>query len=213
MTEQSGLAGVASDGTPLGSPYIALDPVLGTNEMEVVHELSHLQLIAQGFPANIAVPVIPAGVDRDSLYEALRTLPDILWHRLFYPRMRRMGFAPDRKFRSQMEAEMANPNSAGRSAVRAAVEYAYVAVLDRDPAFVARVEKWYRKRGWTEGLAKGKSLHDSIIRASPTSPDDSARELIICLNILFENKFPARWGFRNYNLYLGTFDTSAIPPH
>jgi hypothetical protein len=209
MASESGFGFVKSDGTLLGTPCIELDPLLGVNETEVVHELFHLRLNAHGFPANIAIPVIPVGVDRNSLSTTVQLLSDTLGHRLFYPKMVTMGFDPDQKYRSQVQAAMASPNTPDQSGLVGAVQYAYVAVLERDPAFVRSVETWYRKQGWTKSLTQGRRLRDSIIHSAPKSPDESAKELIVCLNILFDNKFPAKWAIKDRTLYLGTFGTSS----
>ena len=72
-----------------GTPFLQVDTSVTPTEELIVHELSHIQLVIEGFPKLdlIGHPEWHPWVRSDIL--------DVIQHRVFYPRLRQRGFRPD----------------------------------------------------------------------------------------------------------------------
>jgi hypothetical protein len=181
----------SADVLPDGTPRIKLDKVAGRTENEVILELLHLQLIADGFPDTFQLQV-PMGVDANSLANAARQLNSLIQHRLTYPKMREMGFDPTKNYRPEIEHNISGdrpPPWSNQMPILFSVHYARVALLVDDPGLSRDLESWYKSRGWVQYIEKGKLVISSILAADPKTPDQATKELVACLNILFEGKF------------------------
>lgn len=201
---------IRPDGSLLGSPVIVLSNAPWHTDAEILHQLLQLELIAGGFPARIGIPLIPTGVDRGSVAAAGPILQDIIEHRMFYPRMRSMGFDPDGVYRDELASVLSAKEFTGwnDTPILRSVHYAYAAAVVNDREVMREVDSSYRKRGWDEYMAVGQRLKNSVVQTNVTTPDGEAKELINALNILFANKFPLHWVFQKTDLYLGV---SSLP--
>lgn len=204
---------VRGDGSKLGIPVIVLNKSPWRTDSEILHELFHLDLIAHGFPADIGIRAIPPGTDRTSLATVGPILKEGIEHHIFYPRMRSMGFDPDRIYRDELETALSASNISGwnQNPMLRSVHYAYAAVTIADARFMRDVDAAYRMKGWGNNLAVGRRLKDAVLSTKLTTGDGEAKALITCLNILFDNQFPMRWSFEGPTLYLGTSSPSAAP--
>ena len=201
---------IRADGSRLGSPLIVLSHAPWHTDAEILHELLQLELIARGFPARIGIPVIPPGVDRASVAAAGPILQEMIERRIFYPRMRSMGFDPDGIYREELTSVLSAKEFTGwnDTTVLRSIHYAYAAAVVNDREFMREIDSSYRKRGWDQYMTLGQRLKNSVVQANVTTPDGEAKELINALNILFANKFPLHWVFQKTDLYLGV---SSLP--
>jgi hypothetical protein len=97
-TDTSGFADTDKDGTPI----ITINPQIGRTEENIVHELFHLKMQAQGYPLfDFDAPPQVMQKNRAYFDEMRQKIYDPLTHRIFFPEMRRMGLDPDAHIRAQ----------------------------------------------------------------------------------------------------------------
>jgi len=173
-----------------GTPLIKLDSTLGRSETEVVHELFHLQLRAQGFPQDFAT-TIPPGVDVKILRRAALNISGMLEHRLFYSSMRKMGLEPTKAYREELESHIAQdqPPPYANHPELLAVDYAVVVLVVNDPSLKQKVGAWYERHGWQDAMNRGKRLVSYVLQENPNTPDKKRVALAGCLETVFGDKF------------------------
>jgi hypothetical protein len=183
----------ASDVGADGTPEIVLDTYEGKTEENLVHELFHLQLHAQGFPQHFRVRSARAA-NRERFQQVAEQLGSLIEHRLFYPQMRRMGFDPTGQYRIALENSLSQEKLYGtpRPATRT-VSYAEIALLIHDPALTRTVEKWYLRHGWTDQLSRGKQLARYLAVFNPDTPAKKRTAIMTCLEIVFGHKVEVTW--------------------
>ncbi len=184
-----GASDVAADGTP----EIVLDTFEGRTEENLVHELFHLQLHAEGFPQHFRVKS-PRTTKNERLQQVAEQLGFLIEHRLFYPQMRRMGFDPTGQYRTALENSLSQEKLYGapRPAART-VSYAEISLLIHDPVLTRRVEKRYLRHGWTDQLNRGKELTRYLMTFNPDTPEKKRTALCVCLEIVFGGKVQVTW--------------------
>ena len=184
-----GASDVAADGTPT----IVLDTYEGRTEENLVHELFHLQLHAEGFPQHFRVSS-PRGPNSEQFQQVAEQLGSLIEHRIFYPQMRRMGFDPTGQYRTALENSLSQEKLYGtpRPAART-VSYAEISLLIHDPVLTRRVEKWYLRHGWTDQLSRGKQLARDLATFNPDTPEKKRTAVGTCLEIVFARRVEVTW--------------------
>jgi hypothetical protein len=175
-------SGVATDGTP----WIELDAVDGVSETRVVHELFHLQLKSRGFPRGFRVETAK-NVDTELVRLAATDIISLLEHRLFFPKMRQMGFDPVREYRAEVEKYIRGaptPKSVEEYPELQSIGYAHVALLLNDPVLTRQMEKWYIQNNWTDQLSRGRELSSYIRKSNPHTPGEEKASLPVCLQLV-----------------------------
>lgn len=139
----------------------------------IVHELFHLKLLADGFPAlnfRMKYNKPPSFEDEKQNQKVFKTLRiyfyDPILHWIFYPRMREMGFDPGQK-RKNIFREMLKKNDTSELKIDfARVEYYFGSALEfGDPMLLKRLEDWFTQNGWYQALQDGKALV-SIVKSN-----------------------------------------------
>lgn len=183
----AGVASVDPDGTPVVQ-LINTEPV--TEEI-IVHELYHLKLYAEGYPV-IRIEY-PADWNEEKEQARVRfiiaQLYDTIEHRIFYPRMREMGLAPDDTLKRNVELTLRGeaeeedvPGLTRRDAL--AIEYFKAALLMEDEPLLERLTNHYRGRRWDEALNIGSGMAELVKRAQPSTPDGAVTTLLRCLAVI-----------------------------
>jgi hypothetical protein len=184
-----GASDVAADGTP----EIVLDTYEGKTEVNLVHELFHLQLHAKGFPQRYEVSALRT-TNKELVQQVAEQLGSLVEHRLFYPQMRGMGFDPTLQYRQGLEALLSKDKFYGPPAsAKQAVTYAEVSLLIQDPAVTRRVEKWYVRHGWNDQLSRGKRLVHYLATFNPDTPEKKRTAVGVSLAIVFGRNFDLTW--------------------
>ena len=184
-----GASDVAADGTP----EIVLNTYEGKTEVNLVHELFHLQLHAKGFPQRFEV-IAPQSTNKELVQQVAEQLGSLVEHRLFYPKMRGMGFDPTVQYREGLEALLSKDKLYDPPAsAKQAVTYAEVSLLVQDPAVARRVEKWYVRNGWNDQLSRGKRLVHYLATFNPDTPEKKRTAVGVSLAIVFGRNFALSW--------------------
>lgn len=177
-----------------GNPIIAINPTRGRTERNIVHELYHLKLMAQGFPVLMgrAVDVRPSP-EMIQVFEAYtNALNDVIQHSIFYPDMTEMGLSPSVDLTLDFERDIKNgrfqttdePDRKGLS-----YEYLKARIELNDSQLLNRIEKWFQQKGWNESLKVGRQLERAIKDVNPHTAEESIGVLIYCLNILLKGEY------------------------
>lgn len=199
-----------------GAPRITLfrEPT----EVDIVHELMHLKMLAEGFPAvnfTVNFDLDPATVtDWLQLFTYIR---DTVEHRVMYARMRKMGYDPFAADRAGLEQVMEGRRqlltpSDKHFFMTSALIYFKVAVEQDDQEFLGRLYNWYVSKGMKENANVGTYYIGVVSRSKLETPEDVAKVLIECLKIHYpvnvEYTF-AGWktlNFPSFKLRSITFD-------
>lgn len=170
-----------------GSPVIRLRtrvPASAALPLEdtVVHELFHLQLIAEGFPAvdlrlhesDHERRSAPAHL-RDAAFSDVRTqLWDPILHFIFFPRVFNIGLDPGRLRRRSVRARVRSDSTRGLQDSYHRAQYVYQSALELgEGSVMAELESWYERHGWGEDLALGKKMA-SIVTSTGSRDADGA---------------------------------------
>ena len=184
-----GASDVADDGTP----EIVLDTYEGKTEQNLVHELFHLQLRAKGFPQRFQVKS-PASINSALVQQVAEQLGSLIEHRLFYPQMRQMGFDPTQQYRDGLDAMLSQDKLYGAPvSAKRTVNYAEISLLIHDPSLTSKVEKWYKRHGWTDQLNRGQRLVQYLTTFNPDSPEKKRTAVEAGLVIVFGRKLEVAW--------------------
>jgi len=170
-------ASIAEDGTPIIKVPIDRDPT----EADLVHELFHLKLIAEGYAfikidSDAQIPKVM----ETRLFEWVK---DPIEHTIFYPRMRAMGLNPS----EHVEATISN--AAARFAIEPG-EPSEMSVLSLFSLRVALQENPELFEQFVKGKAAGNDLAVSgqaleiLVRDRPQTPDEEISTLVKVLNCL-----------------------------
>lgn len=166
--DRLGEADVSEDGTPVVRIRMRV-PVAAALPLEdtLVHELFHLQLIAEGYPAvdlgfresGLERPAPPAFA-QDVTFATVRTqLWDPILHAVFFPRMKSAGFDPGRLRRRGVRARLRADSTKGLEDAYRRAQYFYQSALELGEGHVlSELELWYVAHGWSEDLALGRRM-------------------------------------------------------
>jgi hypothetical protein len=168
-----------------GAPKITLfrEPT----EVDIVHELLHLKLLAEGFP--VVNFTINFDLDAASVADWLRLftyIRDTVEHRIMYARMRKMGFEPFAADRAGLEQVMQGRRqlftpSDKHFLMTSALIYFKVAVEQDNQEFLGRFYNWYVSKGIKENAHIGTYYVGAVKLSKLETPEDVARVLTKCL--------------------------------
>lgn len=177
-----------------GTPVITINPSRGRTERNIVHELYHLKLKAEGFPTFKVryVPVQPSPESRQVLSVLIPRFNEIIQHWIFYPEMRKMRLDPAADLKSDFERDIKMnkfPNMDNPDGINLSLLYWKATLELNDPKLLDRIEEWYKRKGWNASLAVGKMLQQIVSSAVPRRADEAVNVLLRCLNAFFEGEF------------------------
>jgi hypothetical protein len=174
-----------------GAPEIRLNASTGRTEVCAVHELFHLKLKAEGYPAIVLRGDLTES-ERAYFENAACIIRETLQHRAFYPEMRRMGFTPEAMQRDRLKQMMKEDRAEGVNIapdeVSMALHYFKACLEVEDRKLISQIEKSYEKRQFIWGLETGKMLVRLAKEFKPQGPEKEIGLLIACLDVLFSDK-------------------------
>jgi hypothetical protein len=180
-----------SDTSPEGDPVLGVVPVKGQNEENIVHELFHLKMQAEGYPLFDFEMPDTERVARGEFYLRMRELVyDPITHSIFYPKMRQMGLDPDADTRHVLRNNRSRAEQAGTpqpSQEWLATYLMKVSLETGDSKTRAEVEQWYQEKGWTWALERGKALLHIAERVTD-NPESVASIVVSCFNELLAGR-------------------------
>lgn len=190
-----------------GIPVVTLDKTDGKSEGEILHELLHLQIRADLVTVVFLPPLPPPDVSKATLDKVMWDLTELMDHSLMYPQMRSMGFDPDKYDRTGIERGLSMPKGHppwGKypPQIRAMAFANLTLVSNR--ALVKRLEDSIDRAGWHDSVVLGEKIEELVRSGEVGTRDGRARTSILCLNLLFGNKFEMRWEYKEFVLSLGT---------
>jgi hypothetical protein len=177
--DTQGFANTSSDGTPI----VAINPLSGRNEDNIVHELFHLKMQAEGFPL-FEFEATPEVMNKNKEYlNKMRVLIyDPMTHRCFFPQMKEMGLDPNSHILAQYKQN--RKSNYLPSEVFLATYYYKLALELTDPMMLEDVANWYQEKQWSKALEKGKGMLKVIEDQNPRTPDEMTKAFVACANLL-----------------------------
>ena len=170
------------------APVLGIARGEGQNEENVIHELFHLKMQAEGYPLFDFEMSAPQPVLRGDMYKTFRELIyDPITHAIFYPKMREMGLDPDANTRAQLirnRVRAKQPGIALPSKEWRATYLMKISLETRDSESKVAVERWYEEKGWDWPITRGKALFQIVATAS-TDSAALATVVVSCFNELF----------------------------
>jgi hypothetical protein len=204
--ESRGTNRILSDGTP----YIRINPSCKYMLEELlVHELGHLQLAIEGFPRYDWTFDLVASAQRQveqrqlPNWIALRVF-DPMEHRIFYPRLKRMGYHPTAWRVEEMKATIARDTYGPdiTATYDVAARFCQVAIELGERATVRRMELWYRQKGWSEALALGCEAYSRVQHVAHWIPATTLAAFVEVSNVLLR---PLGWTLESGGMRPKTF--------
>jgi hypothetical protein len=178
-------AGLSQDGTP----YLNVRPGLELTDELIAHELSHIELILQGFPKLdlVGIPALHVWLRSDVL--------DVVQHRIFYPRLRAAGFRPDLERIREARAIIGRGTFAASSLslFDIASRYFRVAMETDSAPLLAEMTEWYASKGWNEARRLGNSAYLQVRQRTVWEPQDEVEACIDSANILLSGHATLRF--------------------
>lgn len=173
-------------------------------EETIVHELFHLKLIAEGFPAikfEVAWEAPPDETVLKANKEAEDNIRDFLYdpivHWTFYPRIREMGMDPGNVRKANFHTRRQEDNVKGLEEDYSRAEYFFAAAMEYgDPQLLEELASWFRSKGWNHSFMQGMNLAMVVERLNPQTPEAAITALLGCLSYLHGGKTrfgPPRW--------------------
>jgi hypothetical protein len=171
-----------------GAPIIVIVPGKGQNEENIVHELFHLKMLAEGYPLfDFEMPEAER-LAHGQFYHTMRTrIHDPITHFLFYPKMRQMGLDPDANTREQLQRNRFLAEQRQASQEWLAAYFMKVSLETRDPKIQAELEQWYHEKGWIWALEHGRALV-RIANSVRDDPESFASIVVNCFNELLSGR-------------------------
>ena len=173
--------------TPDGGPVIAINDNEedAKSEENIVHELFHLKMQAEGYPL-FEFTGAEAEAHKSYLVTMRTLIYDPLTHAQFFPDMKRMGLDPEAHLRALYR--FYRKNGMQRSEDGLALYFFKLAIETNDNALISDAATWYEEQGWRTALDKGRALV-RIARANNSgSPSELASIVIACANRLLQGK-------------------------
>jgi len=179
-----GHATVKSDGTPV----ITMNSSIPINEEDIVHELFHLKLNAEGFYAyHYYESDTRDKIERNKEFlEFLSaSVYDPIQHQLFNPEIRKMGLEPSLIIKKAVESRVQSKSTAGLSEEADRAVFYFRAALElNDKKLLNKLDQLYRKNRWDDSLNIGIDLANIIVKAKPKTPEQVLSAYVNCINRL-----------------------------
>ncbi len=190
----SGKSMVSEDGTPT----IQVNRDNGKTLDVIVHELYHLKLKGQGYPA--VDWRYPQAMDTDANRAAFAQLAeqvhDPIEHYMFYDAIRAWGINPGEAFEKRtykiLEDGSLPATFARMDRGAVALYYFKIRLEVRDAVLVRRIEESLKSAGKHSGIEFGEQLSEIVSKASPKSPEEEIAAMVDCLNVFYLGKFQFR---------------------
>lgn len=201
-----------SEVTKDGTPVIRLNKNRSKNETDIVHELWHLKLNAEGSPEVGWHPLTGASpiINQAFTKNMNELVYDPILHAKFYPEMRKWGYIPDFSEKENIAIFIQNiPSGEKENEINGSVAYFQACLEIDDPSLIAQFEEWYKQHNLHHPLAVGKSMVEIFKTSKSDTPEQQIDIYIKCLNLLLENTAQFKVG-RYGTKMLGTFSRREV---
>jgi hypothetical protein len=199
------------DGNSLGRPVITLDETEGKDEEDIAHELLHLQIKARFEVRKYSMGAegaVPFWIDNQVEFDYVtQKLLDALEHIAMYPKLRKMGFDPDKKNRDSLRKTLiryGHPQWERLSLANRAFRYAGYTIEIKDQVLVKQLDASMKKAGWNDALQLGRQLRHSMEEANLTTLAGECDGVMKGLKILYGSKAHLRCQRQDSVLYIVT---------
>jgi hypothetical protein len=196
LDESAGMSGkskVSDDGVPtiqLRRDDASLDVI--------VHELYHMKLKGEGYPAVMWLYPKPMDTDanRAAFAQRAEQVHDPIEHHMFYGTVRAWGINPGRSFEKQTLAKLQDGSLPATFATmdRGAVGLYYFKVRLEvgDAELFNQIVESLTRAGKQPGMDLGERLSQIVLKANPKTPESEIGVMLDCLNSFYEGKFQFR---------------------
>ena len=179
-------AGIRADGTPI----IEVHPGVAVTEELLVHELSHMELQIERFPAVFFWGPPDVTSDTTLLGWLRSNVLDVIQHRVFYPRLRRMGYTPDVARIEEIRLIIERGTFVGVvSTADLASRYFRIVMEVANTKVISSVTEWYRDRGWSGALALADDAYAGVRTIVEWTPQAELEAFITCANALLRGSY------------------------
>lgn len=175
-----------------GSPIIKINAKTGRTENNIVHELFHLKLSAEGFPQNVNF----SGkkellIQNESFFRNAGglLLAPILHHK-FFPKMRLMEINPSYEINLNINDKIKKngDNLCSTDKIFRALYYFIVLIESDNKSLVNKLTNLYIKNKWMESVSLAKKLYSDLGKLPIETPDNIVTIFQKSLTTVFDNK-------------------------
>lgn len=186
----NGRAEIDKDGTPV----VQLNPNAVQHDV-IVHELYHLRLKLQGYPA--IMWSFSRSMDNDTTRATFTSLAaklnDPIVHSMFYRQAHRNGIDPGRTYKNGIIQQL-NDGTIAKLIPMAedrdiALNFFNVLMEFGEGAVAQKIEALLVKLGKGVSRELGRKLYLTVKRLKPVSPETSITTLVTCLNLLYAGEW------------------------
>ena len=155
-------------------------------EAVIAHELLHLRLRVNNFPAFIFSPDVKTAKGRaiDVEQGHINDLISLIEHRVFKADMERFGVYKYIDLAGDTAAD-ARQRRGDEDGQADSINYARAILEYPNPSDVTKVRQLFQANGWTRSLKEGASMADIITTADPRTPSAVQAVFLKCLLVLF----------------------------
>lgn len=190
----------------MGFPTIEIDSNNGLHEYVIAHELYHLKLYTEGFPAiQYHAPLDKIKVDGEVFNSITNLIYDPIQHYFIFPKIRKMNLNPNEDlaifFKSIKGSDFTSlfPTELDRAV------FFYRANLElEDPKLINEITSFYKKNNWGNSIDKGNYLVGFVKQKNPSDPETMVSAFIECVNYLYQDvaKFEfEEWKYNKLKLF------------
>lgn len=185
-----------------GTPGIKINIKGLEKETVLVHELFHLKLRFEGFPA-MYVPASKPNIklDQKSLLfvkNFFKDVNDVMLHSIIFPEMRKIRLNPSSSFNTflQLAMEKGDVDKTREFVPRTFLYYTALVECD-DAGLISRLEDRFRKNRWEDSITEGRRLVQLMKAAPSGTPQDLINSSVSLMNELMKGRGNFRfvqWG-------------------
>ena len=174
-----------------GTAYVLVDYKLENGnakrlESVITHELLHLRLTANGYPAFIFSDGVNTAKGRaiDTEQDNINDLRNLIEHRIFKAEMEKFDLYKHVDLAGDTAAQ-ARKNKGRQDGQTDSINYARAILEYQNAADVEDVRRIYAANKWTRALSDGKAIAAIISASNPTTAKDSETVFLKCLAVLY----------------------------
>lgn len=174
-----------------GTPVITISSSESPSEEFIAHELFHLRLYTLGVPEIewFGGPEVEAKFTKEVVALVMRHIRDPIQHHLFYPVLRGQGLNPEGPFNQKL-VELLDANEPdpwpGVDESYRAIMYFHAYLECNDETLRARVDQYFRARGWSAAADRGRKWAEAVQQAKATGPETEVNLFANCANGLMD---------------------------
>jgi hypothetical protein len=174
-----------------GTAYVLVDYKLENGDAKkleavIAHELLHLRLTANGYPAFIFSDSVNTAKGRaiDTEQDNINDLRSLIEHQIFKAEMEKFGLYKHVDLAGDTAA-VARRNKGKQDGQTESINYVRAILEYQNAADIEEVRKIYAANKWTRALSDGKAIANIISASNPKTAKDSETVFLKCLAVLY----------------------------